>query len=66
MYAQPSDICLINVAVSDSLTNWDFANRKGFGEIPSPNNNSVVCGEQKYFKGFSRLKYFCENREEIC
>ena len=39
---------------------------KGFGERISPNINGGVCGEQKYFKGFSRLKYFCENREEIC
>ena len=27
---------------------------------------TLTNGEQKHFKGFSRLKYFCENREEIC
>ena len=26
-------------------------NRKGFGEILSPNNNRVVCGEQVDFQG---------------
>ena len=28
------------------LVNWDFANRKGFGEILSPNINREVCGEK--------------------
>ena len=33
------------------LVNWDLSNRKGFGEILSPNNNSGVCGEQVDFQG---------------
>ena len=31
--------------------NLNRANRKGFGEILSPNNNRVVCGEQVDFQG---------------
>ena len=31
--------------------NWGLANRKGFGEILSPNNNSEVCGEQAESQG---------------
>ena len=33
------------------MINWDFVNRKGFGEILSPNNNSEVCGEQAESQG---------------
>ena len=33
------------------MINWDFANRKGFGEILSPNNNGEVCGEQAESQG---------------
>ena len=32
------------------MVNWDFANRKGFGEC-SPNNNSEVCEEQAESQG---------------
>ena len=33
------------------MINWDFANRKGFGEMLSPNINRGVCGEQAESQG---------------
>ena len=35
----------------NDLVNWDLGNRKGFGEILSPNNNGEVCGEQAESQG---------------
>ena len=39
-------LCYINHWI-----NWDLANRKGFGEILSPNNNDEVCGEHAESQG---------------
>ena len=33
------------------MINWDLSNRKGFGEILSPNINREVCGEQAESQG---------------
>ena len=44
-------IKVYETALINYLTNWDLADRKGFGETLPPIINSGVCGEQAESQG---------------